>query len=147
MADGERPRSVHRLEDMEEDSSLMDVNVLRLMTIRSHDQYNTTIHSVDDRHGGSGGRRVVLMNKVDMQQRGIAAGTLVEIESAAADRRKRMLRNFTAHPCDIPSGCIAACYPEANPLLPLAHHAPKSKTPAAKSIPVLVRAQKARPSL
>jgi formate dehydrogenase major subunit len=119
--------------------------LLRLAMIRSHDQYNTTIYSLNDRYRGAfGGRRVVFMNETDMSQRGIAAGALVEIESLATDRRRRILRNFTAHPCSIPSGSIAAYYPETNPLLPLAHHDPKSKTPAAKSIPVFVRAQRIR---
>ncbi len=121
----------------------MDTTLLRLATIRSHDQYNTTIYSLNDRYRGVfGGRRVIFMNTADMHQRDIAAGALVEIESVAEDRRKRILRNFTAHPYDIPTGSVAAYYPETNPLLPLASHDPKSKTPAAKSIPVFVRAQK-----
>jgi anaerobic selenocysteine-containing dehydrogenase len=76
-----------------------------------------------------------------MIQRGIATGAMVEIESVAEDGRKRLLRDFTAHPYNIPSGSIASYYPETNPLLPLCYHDAKSKTPAAKSIPVFVRAQ------
>ena len=98
---------------------------LRLATIRS---------------GVSDGRRVVLMNEVDMRQRGIAVGALVEIESVAKDGRRRLVRKFVARPYDVPSGSVAAYYPEANPLLPLGYHAAKSKTPAEKSIPVVVRA-------
>jgi anaerobic selenocysteine-containing dehydrogenase len=132
-------------EDMGEDPpATTDARLLRLATIRSHDQYNTTIYSLDDRYRGVfGGRRVVFMNAADMEQRGIGAGALVEMETLSEDGRKRMVRNFTAHPYDIPLGCIAAYYPETNPLLPLGFHDPKSKTPAAKSIPVLVRAQEA----
>jgi len=63
----------------------------------------------------------------------------------AGDGRRRVLRDFTAHPYDIPGGSVAAYYPETNPLLPLAHHDPKSKTPAAKSIPVFVTAQDVHP--
>jgi molybdopterin-dependent oxidoreductase alpha subunit len=119
-----------------------DPMLLRLATIRSHDQYNTTIYSLNDRYRGVfGGRRVVFMNESDMTQRGIAAAERVEIEALSEDGRRRVLRDFTAHPYDIPSGSIAAYYPETNPLLPLAYHDPKSKTPAAKSIPVFVRAQ------
>ncbi|MDB6010084.1 MAG: putative oxidoreductase [Gammaproteobacteria bacterium] len=118
-----------------------DPMVLRLATIRSHDQYNTTIYALDDRNRGVFGvRRVVFMNEVDMRPRGIASGALVEIESVAKDGRRRLVRNFVARPYDIPSGSVAAYYPETNPLLPLGYHAPKSKTPAAKSIYVRVRA-------
>lgn len=118
-----------------------DPMLLRLATIRSHDQYNTTIYSLNDRYRGVfGGRRVVFMNEADMTRRGLTAGSLVEIESVAADGRKRLVHDFVAHPYDIPGGSIAAYYPETNPLLPLCHHDPKSKTPAAKCIPVFVRA-------
>jgi hypothetical protein len=76
----------------------------------------------------------------DMRRRGISIDALVEIESIAKDGRRRLVRKFVARPYDIPSGSVAAYHPEANPLLPLGYHAPKSKTPAAKSIPVVVRA-------
>ena len=108
-----------------EQSASADPMVLRLATIRSHDQYNT---------------RVVFMNEADMRRRGISIDALVEIESVAKDRRRRLVRKFVARPYDIPSGSVAAYCPEANPLLPLGYHAPKSKTPAAKPIPVVVRA-------
>jgi anaerobic selenocysteine-containing dehydrogenase len=108
-----------------EQSVSADSMVLRLATIRSHDQYNT---------------RVVFMNEVDMRQRGIAIDALVEIESVAKDGRRRLVRKFVARPYDIPSGSVAAYYPEANPLLPLGYRVPKSKTPGAKPIPVFVRA-------
>jgi anaerobic selenocysteine-containing dehydrogenase len=87
-----------------------------------------------------GGRRVVFMNEVDMRRRGISIGALVEIESVAKDRRTRLVRKFVACPYDIPSGSVAAYYPETKPLLPLGYHFPKRRTPAAKSIPVFVRA-------
>ena len=118
-----------------------DPMALRLATIRSHDQHNTPIHSPDDRYRGvSGGRRVVFMNEVDMRRCGIAIGALVEIESVAKDGRRRLVRKFVARPYDVPSGSVAAYYPETNPLLPLGYRDPKSKSPAAKSIPVFVRA-------
>ena len=84
---------------------------------------------------------VVFMNELDMKERGIVPGALVEIESLADDRQRRVVRGFKARPYAIPQGSIGAYYPETNPLLPLAHHDVKSKTPAAKSIPVLVRPQ------
>jgi anaerobic selenocysteine-containing dehydrogenase len=121
--------------------AVADPMVLRLATIRSHDQHNTTIYSLNDRYRGvSGGRRVVFMNEVDMRRRGIAVDALVEIESVAKDGRRRLVRKFVARPSDVPSGSVAAYHPEANPLLPLGYHAPKSKSPAAKFIPVVVRA-------
>jgi formate dehydrogenase major subunit len=116
--------------------------VLRLATLRSHNQYNTTIYGLDDRYRGVfGGRMVVFMNEIDMKERGIAPDALVELESLADDRQRRVVRGFKARPYGIPRGSIGAYYPETNPLLPLAHHDLKSKTPAAKSIPVLVRPQ------
>jgi len=116
--------------------------MLRLATIRSHDQYNTTIYSLNDRYRGVfEGRMVVFMNSDDMAARGIAPDTQVEIEALADDERKRLVGGFKARPYNIPRGSIAAYYPETNPLLALSHRDPKSKTPAAKSIPVLVRPQ------
>jgi molybdopterin-dependent oxidoreductase alpha subunit len=127
---------------VDEDSATLDPAALRLTTMRSHDQYNTTIYSLDDRYRGVfGGRMVVFMNEADMRARRIEPGTQVEIESLAADRKRRVVRGFWVKPHDIPEGSAGAYYPEANPLLPLAWHDLKSGTPAAKSIPVLVRPQ------
>jgi formate dehydrogenase major subunit len=126
---------------VEEDPAVSHPDMLLLTTVRSHDQYNTTIYGLDDRYRGVfGGRSVVFMNDADMSARNIAAGDLVEIESIADDRERRVVRGFHAKSHSIPRGSVAAYYPETNPLLPLAHHDPKSGTPAAKSIPVLVRA-------
>jgi molybdopterin-dependent oxidoreductase alpha subunit len=124
-----------------EDEAVADPAMLRLATLRSHDQYNTTVYSLDDRYRGVfGGRMVVFMNEADMQTRGIAEGDEVEIESLADDKR-RIVRGFWVKPHPIAAGSIGAYYPETNPLLPLAFHDVKSGTPAAKSIPVLVRRQ------
>jgi formate dehydrogenase major subunit len=129
-------------EGVAEDPPIEGASVLRLATLRSHNQYNTTIYGLDDRYRGVfGGRMVVFMNELDMKERGIASGALVEIESLADDRQRRVVRGFEARSYLIPKGSIGAYYPETNPLLPLAHHDAKSKTPAAKSIPVLVRPQ------
>jgi molybdopterin-dependent oxidoreductase alpha subunit len=131
-------------EGIEEVPPVNNAAILRLATIRSHDQYNTTIYSLNDRYRGVfGGRMVVFMNESDMLERGIAPGTLVEIESLADIRQKRLVSGFKALPYNIPKGSIGAYYPETNPLLPLAYHDTKSKTPAAKSIPVVVRPQPA----
>jgi molybdopterin-dependent oxidoreductase alpha subunit len=129
-------------EGVEEKTAINSEAILRLATIRSHDQYNTTIYTLDDRYRGVfGGRMVVFMNPDDMAERSISPNMLVEIESLADDGQKRQVKNFKARPYNIPRGSIAAYYPETNPLLPLSHRDAKSKTPAAKSIPVLVRTQ------
>ncbi len=130
------------LEGVAEDTRVDRASALQLTTLRSHNQYNTTIYGLDDRYRGVfGGRMVVFMNENDMEARGIASGALVEIESLADDNRRRVVRGFKVLPYNIPQGSVGAYYPETNPLLPLAHHDVKSKTPAAKSIPVLVRPQ------
>jgi formate dehydrogenase major subunit len=127
---------------VEEDPPVSDPAMLRLATLRSHDQYNTTIYGLDDRYRGVfGGRMVVFMNEADMRARGIGEGDVVEIESLAEDGKRRVVGGFWAKPHSISAGSIGAYYPETNPLLPLAYHDVKSGTPAAKSIPVLVRLQ------
>jgi anaerobic selenocysteine-containing dehydrogenase len=126
-----------------EDEAVADPAMLRLATLRSHDQYNTTIYTLDDRYRGVfGGRMVVFMNEADMKARGIAEGEAVEIESLADDKR-RIVGGFWAKAHAISPGSVGAYYPETNALLPLAFHDVKSGTPAAKSIPVLVRRQTA----
>jgi molybdopterin-dependent oxidoreductase alpha subunit len=123
-----------------EDPDVADAHALRLTTIRSHEQYNTTIYSLNDRYRGVfGGRRVVFMNADDMAERHIEAEALVEIESLADTDRRRILEGFKVKPYNIPRGSAAAYYPETNGLLPLSHHDVRSKTPSAKSIPVLIR--------
>ncbi|HUN42548.1 MAG TPA: FdhF/YdeP family oxidoreductase [Acetobacteraceae bacterium] len=117
-----------------------DANALLLTTIRSHDQYNTTIYSLDDRYRGVfGGRMVVFMNASDMAERQIAEHSLVELESLADTTTRRILPGFKVHTYNIPRGSIASYYPETNDLMPVSHFDPQSKTPSAKSIPVIVR--------
>jgi formate dehydrogenase major subunit len=125
-----------------EDDAVADPAMLRLTTLRSHDQYNTTIYSLDDRYRGVfGGRMVVFMNETDMRTRGIVEGDKIELESLAEKGTRRIVGGFWAKAHAIAAGSIGAYYPETNPLLPLAFHDRKSGTPAAKSIPVLVRRQ------
>ena len=125
-----------------EDPEVQDPAALQLATIRSHEQYNTTIYTLDDRYRGVfGGRMVVFMNKDDMADRHIQPDSLVELESVTGGGDvRRTASGFKVRPYDIPRGSIAAYYPETNGLLPLSHHDKKSKTPSAKSIPVVVRA-------
>jgi molybdopterin-dependent oxidoreductase alpha subunit len=113
--------------------------VLMLMTIRSHDQFNTTVYGLDDRlRGIRGTRRVVLMNEQDATRMSCGDGEVISLQSAAGDGVHREVTGLRIVYYDIPCGCCAGYYPECNPLLPLWHHASRSKVPAAKSIPVRV---------
>jgi anaerobic selenocysteine-containing dehydrogenase len=115
-----------------------DDDVLRLITIRSHDQYNTTIYALDDRYRGVFGRRDILfMNAEDLAARGLEHGDLVDIETISADRTLR-LPGITVIEYDIARGSAAAYYPEANVLAPLDYIDEDSGTPSYKSIPVRV---------
>jgi len=113
---------------------------LVLMTIRSHDQFNTTLYSDDDRYRGIvGDRRVVLANAEDLAALGIAPEQRVDVTSHWMGERgeeRRHLRAFRAVAYDMPRGCAAAYFPEANPLVPIGQFAERSLTPAYKSIVV-----------
>ncbi|MDY0921854.1 FdhF/YdeP family oxidoreductase [Leclercia sp. CFBP8987] len=111
-------------------------NVLRLVTLRSHDQYNTTIYALDDRYRGVFGRRDVLfMNEADMQQLGLEHGDRVDITTALPDSQQR-LNDITLVAYSIAPGTVAAYYPEANVLVPLNYLDKESGTPSYKSVPV-----------
>jgi len=113
---------------------------LLLTTVRSHDQFNTTIYGENDRYRGVfGGRRVVFLNADDMRDRNIAEHQLVDIVSHFGSERRRATR-FKAVPYEIPRGCAAAYYPETNVLVPVASVATGSNQPASKSIPITVEA-------
>jgi len=112
-------------------------DVLQLMTLRSNDQFNTTIYGYEDRFRGvSGTRKVVFMHRNDIARLGFAVGEQVLVTTAVEPDVKRQVGPFEIIAYDIPEGCAAGYYPECNPLLPLWHHAERSKVPAAKSIPV-----------
>jgi molybdopterin-dependent oxidoreductase alpha subunit len=114
-------------------------NVLQLFTLRSNDQFNSTIFSYDDRYRGiHGTRKIVMMNVKDMQRLGLRDGDFVTISTDAGDQVKRELHGMRATAYNVPEGCCAGYFPECNPLIPWWHHAKDSKTPAAKSIPVRV---------
>ncbi|MEB3098307.1 FdhF/YdeP family oxidoreductase [Achromobacter sp. D10] len=113
--------------------------VLRLVTIRSHDQYNTTIYGLDDRYRGVFGRRDVLfMNREDLAAQGLEHGDLVDIETVSSVRTLR-LTGITAIEYSIARGSVAAYYPEANVLVPLDYIDKECGTPSYKSIPVRIR--------
>jgi len=124
---------------VKEDADVLGAeNVLRLITIRSHDQYNTTIYAMDDRYRGVFGRRDVLfMNEADLAEHGLEHGDQVDIETIVSGRQLRM-KNITAIVYAIAKGSVAAYYPEANVLVPLDYIDKECGTPSYKSVPVKV---------
>jgi molybdopterin-dependent oxidoreductase alpha subunit len=110
-----------------------------LTTLRSHDQYNTTIYGQDDRYRGVfGHRRVVFIHPEDLQALGLQAGTWVDITSQYRDGQHRCAKQFLLVAYDIPPGCLASYYPETNVLLSRHSFARGAGTPSAKSIPVVL---------
>ena len=113
---------------------------LRLVTLRSNDQFNTTIYGYDDRFRGiKGTRDVVMMSAADRARLGVADGDVVALESDAEDGVERVVEGLRVVAYDLPEGTIAGYYPELNALIPLEHHALDSHVPAGKSVPVRVR--------
>ena len=111
----------------------------RLMTIRSNDQFNTTIYGYSDRlRGIEGTRDVLLMNPEDIARAGLREGQTVGLESDAGDDVRREVSGLKVTPYLLPAGCIAGYYPELNPLVPLWWHDEQSKTPAVKAVPVRI---------
>ena len=111
---------------------------LLLTTVRSHDQFNTTIYGEDDRYRGIyGGRRVVFLNAEDMSERGLAPDQWVDLVSHFGDEQRRAER-FKVVPYAIPRGCAAAYYPETNVLVPVGSVAAGSNQPASKSIVISI---------
>ncbi|MEM9546037.1 MAG: FdhF/YdeP family oxidoreductase [Bacteroidota bacterium] len=116
----------------------IDKNHLVLMTIRSHDQYNTTIYGMNDRYRGIfNERRVLLMNKNDMQKHGFNHLDIVNLTSFY-EGKERYANNFKVIEYDIALGCVATYFPEANVLVPIESVAEKSNTPVSKYIEVRV---------
>lgn len=126
---------------LEEDELSEDTDVLRLATMRSHDQYNTTIYSLDDRYRGVFGRRDILfLNARDGARLGFEEGDLVDVETALTHSNPdRVVRGLTVVTYDVPDGCCAGYYPETQPLVALEHVDKDSLTPSYKSIPVRLR--------
>jgi molybdopterin-dependent oxidoreductase alpha subunit len=109
-----------------------------LTTIRSHDQFNTTIYGLDDRYRGIyNGRRVLFMNPDDMKEAGLQQGQPVDITSHFADQ-EREAQHFLIAPYPIPRRCVATYFPEANVLVPIGSVAEISNTPTSKSVIVTI---------
>lgn len=114
--------------------------VLQLMTLRSNDQFNTTIYGYSDRFRGvEGTRHVIFMNEADIETLGLAAGEAVDVETATDDGTRRRVHGLQIVPYNIPRGCAGAYFPECNPLMPLWHHDAESKVPGYKALPIRVR--------
>jgi anaerobic selenocysteine-containing dehydrogenase len=112
---------------------------LVLQTLRSHDQYNTTIYGLDDRYRGvKGGRRVVFVNPADVERFGLSEGDRVDLVSEFTNgdghMQERRAKDFMVVGYSTPVGNAAAYYPETNPLVPLDHTAARSNTPVSKAI-------------
>jgi molybdopterin-dependent oxidoreductase alpha subunit len=110
-----------------------------MMTIRSHDQFNTSVYSANDRYRGiSDDRRVVFMNPKDVAAAGLHARQVVDLVSHF-EGEERIARRFVVVPYDIPQRCAATYFPEANVLVPVRHVAARSNTPASKSVVISIR--------
>lgn len=126
-------------EGVDENAKGVGEDVLRLITLRSHDQYNTTIYALDDRYRGVFGRRDILfMNEEDMAGLGLEHGDRVDIETALPGHAQR-LEDITLVAYNIARGSVGAYYPEANVLVPLDYLDKESGTPSYKSVPVRLR--------
>jgi molybdopterin-dependent oxidoreductase alpha subunit len=112
----------------------------RLITLRSNDQFNTTVYGYNDRMRGIEGRRdVLLMNPAEIHRAGLHQGQVVSLASDAEDGVERQVSGLTVTPFELPDGCVGAYYPEMNVLVPLWYHDQESKTPAGKAVPVRIR--------
>ncbi|MET1058132.1 MAG: FdhF/YdeP family oxidoreductase [Nocardioides sp.] len=115
---------------------------LLMQTLRSHDQFNTTIYGLDDRYRGvSGGRRVVFVHPEDITALGLAEGQVVDLVSEWTDGSERRAPAFRIVSYDQPRGCAASYYPETNPLVPLDSTAVGSNCPTSKSIIIRLEAE------
>jgi molybdopterin-dependent oxidoreductase alpha subunit len=114
-------------------------DALRLFTVRSDGQFNTTIYSLEDRFRGVKDRKVLFMAAEDMARLGVANGDSVTATTAFDDGTARSVAGLRVVEYGVPAGCVAGYFPECNPLIPLWHYAKDSKVPAAKSIAIRVR--------
>ncbi len=113
--------------------------LLRLITLRSNDQFNTTVYGDHDRFRGvKGTRDVLFISPTDMAAHGLTEGDIVALRTDYGDGIERRLGGLRVTPYALPTGCIGTYYPEANVLIPLAHHAEQSFVLAAKSVPVRI---------
>jgi molybdopterin-dependent oxidoreductase alpha subunit len=126
--------TVHSLPDLK-----LEPGQFLMMTIRSHDQFNTSVYTENDRYRGiSNNRRVVFLNQEDIEAAGLKAQQPVDLVSHF-NGEERVATKFTVVPYDIPRGCAATYFPEANVLVPVGSVAERSNTPASKSVVISIR--------
>lgn len=119
--------------------TILATDELMMMTIRSHDQFNTTIYGLNDRYRGIyNERRIVMMNQADMNSRGLEKATVVDLYNYS-DGIERVARKFLVVPYPIPKGCTATYFPETNVLVPISSVADKSNTPVSKLVIIKVK--------
>lgn len=125
---------------LEEDPATSDADVIRMTSLRAHDQYNTTIYGLNDRYRGVFGRRDVLfLNPRELARLGFAEGDVVDVATALEHARAdRIVQGLTLVSYDLPDGCCASYYPECQPLVALEYCDPECLTPSYKSIPVKI---------
>ena len=139
---GKAHLTVNKLEPLE-----LPPGHLILQTLRSHDQYNTTIYGLSDRYRGiKDGRRVVFVRPSDLEALGIEDGAMVDLVADTFDDTTRRCDGFRVVAYPTARGCAAAYYPETNPLVPLGSVARKSNTPTSKSVIVRLVPAAARPA-
>jgi molybdopterin-dependent oxidoreductase alpha subunit len=135
--DGKAHFTVHALPDHR-----LEPGQLVMTTIRTHDQFNTTVYGLDDRYRGiHNERRVIFLNADDMRDRGLAAGDVVDLTSHFQGQ-SRTARRFLVVPYDIPRGCAASYFPETNVLVPIESVAKTSNTPTSKYVVISVTRHK-----
>nr|WP_234888527.1 molybdopterin dinucleotide binding domain-containing protein [Sinorhizobium medicae] len=118
-------------------SALAAKEALFLTTIRSHDQYDTTVYGLDDRCQGVFGRRdIVFMSQEDLANRGLADGGQIEICGLLGDEESHSIGSLTAVAYDIPRGSVAGYHPEMNPVMSLSRFVPQSDTPSYMGYPL-----------
>jgi anaerobic selenocysteine-containing dehydrogenase len=133
-ANGKARFTVHELPEHN-----LGLDQFLMMTIRSHDQFNTSVYSPNDRYRGiSDGRRVVFLNEEDIDAAGLHARQAVDLVSHF-EGEERIARRFVIVPYDIPRRCAATYFPEANVLVPVRSVALKSNTPVSKSVVISIR--------
>jgi len=133
-ASGKAEFTVHKLPEHH-----LEPDLFLMMTIRSHDQFNTSVYTLNDRYRGiSDNRNVVFLNEDDISAAGWQAGQVVDLVSHF-EGEERIAPRFTIVPYDIPRGCAATYFPEANVLVPVRSVAEKSNTPASKSVVISIR--------
>ena len=119
--------------------TVLATDELMMMTIRSHDQFNTTIYGLNDRYRGIyNERRVIMMNQADMNSRGLEKASVVDVYNYT-DGIERVAHKFIVVPYPIPKGCTATYFPETNVLVPISSVADKSNTPVSKLVIIKVK--------